>query len=128
MPTLTPRRRTWLIGLLLVLVTAATYWPVGRATFLSVDDHEYVSQNQTVQAGLTWHGVVWAFSGGHVANYHPLTWLSHMLDCQLFGPDPGWQHRVNLLLHAINTVLLFIVLQRMTSRASASSSTARRSG
>jgi tetratricopeptide (TPR) repeat protein len=89
---------------------------VGRADFISVDDHEYVSGNQIVQSGLTWNGVRWAFTASHVANYHPLTWLSHMLDCQLFGPNPGWHHRVNLLLHAINSVLVFLVLRRMTGR------------
>ena len=104
----------------LILLCAAVYWPVGRAEFLSVDDHEYVSGNQTVQAGLTANGVRWAFDGAHVANYHPLTWLSHMLDHQLFGPDPGPQHLVNLLFHAINSVLVFVVFQRMTGQTWAS--------
>ncbi len=103
-----------------MLVCAAVYWPVGLADFLSVDDHEYVSQNQTVQAGLTASGLRWAFDGVHVANYHPLTWLSHMLDNQLFGPKPGPQHLVNLLFHAINSVLVFVVFQRMTGHTWAS--------
>lgn len=102
--------------LLLIAATLAVYWSVGRTDFISVDDQEYVSANQIVQAGLTWYGLKWAFVGSHVANYHPLTWLSHMLDCQLFGPDPGWHHRINLLLHVVNSVLLFLVLRRMTGR------------
>ena len=120
MPFLTHRRRTCLIAAVLVLATAATYWPVARGQYLSVDDHEYVSQNQTVQAGLSWNGVRWAFADGHVANYHPLTWLSHMLDNQLFGPDPGPAHLVNLFLHAVNAVLVFLVFQRMTAHTWAS--------
>jgi tetratricopeptide (TPR) repeat protein len=119
-PTLTPCRRSWLIGFCLVAATLVVYWSIGRADFLSVDDSEYVRLNQTVQAGLTWNGLRWAFGGVHVANYHPLTWLSHMLDCQIFGPDPGWHHRVNLVLHATNAVLLFLLLKRMTGREWAS--------
>src|SRR5207244_12765383 len=87
-----------------------------RAQFLSVDDHAYVSDNTIVQQGLTWHGLRWAFAAAHVANYHPLTWLSHMLDCQLFGVDPRWHHAVNLALHLVNVALLFLVLRMITGR------------
>ena len=75
-----------------------------------------MSDNTIVQQGLTWNGVRWAFTGYHVANYHPLTWLSHMLDCQLFGVDSAWHHRVNLLFHIANSILLLLVLRHMTGR------------
>jgi tetratricopeptide (TPR) repeat protein len=115
-PPLTPMRRTWLICLGLLSLTLAVYWPVGRGEFLSVDDHAYISENRVVQAGLTRNSMQWAFADGHVANYHPLTWLSHMLDCQLFGLNAGWHHRVNLLFHASNVILLFLVLRWITAR------------
>src|SRR5205823_8195605 len=107
MPALINHRRTWLILAVLLLATAAAYVPVWRAQFLSVDDHAYVSDNTIVQQGLTWQGLKWAFVGTHVANYHPLTWLSHMLDCQLFGVDPRAAHAVNLIIHLANVALLF---------------------
>jgi Flp pilus assembly protein TadD len=105
-----------LICLALVAVTVAAYWQVGRADFISMDDHLYVSENRIVQAGLTANGFQWAFFADRVANYHPLTWLSHMLDCQLFGADPRWHHRVNLMFHCACSVLLFMVIRRMTGR------------
>ena len=116
MPTLTPIRRTFLIVAALLLATVIIYWPVAWHQYLSVDDHAYVSDNKIVQAGLTWNGLVWAFNGAHVSNYHPLTWLSHMLDCQLFGPGPRAGHLVNLALHTLNSILLFFVLRWMTAR------------
>ena len=67
-----------------------------------------------VQSGLSWQGVKWAFTTGHASNWHPLTWLSLMLDCQLFGVKPGPMHVVNVLFHIANTILLFLVLARMT--------------
>ena len=116
MPALNSTRRTWLILGVLLLATAVVYLPVWRAEFLSVDDHAYVSDNSIVQQGLTWHGLKWAFVGTHVANYHPLTWLSHMLDCELLGVDPRWHHGVNLVFHLANVALLFLVLRMMTGR------------
>jgi tetratricopeptide (TPR) repeat protein len=104
----------------LLAVTALAYWPVGRADFISMDDQQYVADNPVVQAGLTANGLRWAFFSDRVANYHPLAWLSHMLDCELFGNDPHWHHRVNLLFHAASAVLLFLVLRRMTKRAGCS--------
>ncbi len=92
------------------------YRPIWRADFLAVDDHEYVTGNPVVLQGLTWHGFVWAFDGVHVANYHPLTWLSHMLDCQLFGSSPRGPHAVNLILHCVNVLLLFAILRKFTGR------------
>jgi tetratricopeptide (TPR) repeat protein len=102
------------ICLLLLLSTAFVFWPVRGFDYVNYDDLDYVSANPHVQSGLTWQNVCWAFTSGHASNWHPLTWLSHMLDWQLFGPNPGAQHLVNAGFHAINTVLLFLILRRMT--------------
>jgi Tfp pilus assembly protein PilF len=98
----------------LSITTIAVFWQVGNHEFISFDDNDYVTENRYVQDGLTLKGIVWAFSGPHAHNWHPLTWLSHMLDCQLFGLKPGRHHLVNLLFHVANTLLLFLVLHRMT--------------
>jgi Tfp pilus assembly protein PilF len=79
-----------------------------------MDDEKYVYRNPHVLRGLTREGFSWAFTTFHAANWHPLTWLSHMLDAELFGPSPGWHHRMNVLYHLLNTNLLFLVLWRMT--------------
>lgn len=113
-PHLTPRRRTWLICLGLIVATVAAYWPVNRAGFIAVDDHFYVSDNKIVQAGLTRAGIEWAFAAPHHSNYFPITWMSHMLDCQLFGVDPHWHHRTNLLLHIATAIVLFLVMRHMS--------------
>jgi hypothetical protein len=107
------RGRLW-ICLALVAATVAVYWPVTRFGFINFDDPSYVVENKSVAQGLTWPGIVWAFQTGHSANWHPLTWLSHMLDVQVFGLQAGPHHLVNLLFHVANTLLLFLVLQRMT--------------
>jgi tetratricopeptide (TPR) repeat protein len=90
------------------------YWPVRNHEFLHYDDDVYVTKNPDVQSGLSWQGVKWAFTTGHASNWHPLTWLSLMLDCWLFGVKPGPMHIVNVFFHVANTILLFIVLSRMT--------------
>lgn len=104
------------IGLALALacVTLAVYWPVTGHDFINFDDPDYVTLNPVVQAGLTWRGVVWAFTQSHAANWHPLTWLSHMLDCQLFGLDAGKHHLMAALFHTANTVLVLLVLRALT--------------
>jgi protein O-mannosyl-transferase len=106
------RRR--LICLALVCVTVAVFWTVIGDHFLNYDDDVYVTQNPEVNRGLTLSGVAWAFTHFYAANWHPLTWISHMLDCQLFGLNAGAQHAVNLAFHAANTVLLFLLLNGMT--------------
>ena len=100
--------------LFLVIATALVYGQVWDFDFIHYDDPHYVRDNVIVQNGLTWQGVRWAFTTTAMANWHPLTWLSYMLDCQLFGPSPGAHHLVNVLFHGINSILLFLVLQRMT--------------
>ena len=99
---------------LLALVTLACYWPVTAHKFVSLDDHEYIYENPHVKAGLTWSGVLWAFQSGYASNWHPLTWISHMLDCQLYGLNPAGHHLTNLVFHTANTLLLFLLLQRIT--------------
>ncbi len=107
-----PRPR--LICLILVLATVLAYLPVTHYGFINYDDGDYVANNNIVQAGLTWTGIKWAFTTFHAGNWHPLTWMSLMLDCQLFGLNPGGNHLVNVLLHAANVALLFLLLVEMT--------------
>jgi tetratricopeptide (TPR) repeat protein len=109
-----PQKRELILCLLLVLATLALYNPVTRAPFLNFDDVVYVTDNPQVRAGLTWNTVVWAFHTSEAANWHPVTWLSHALDCQIFGLNPAGPHIINVLLHAANAVLLFLILESAT--------------
>ena len=109
-----PARTRWLIAAGLFLGTLALYARVGGHPFIFFDDNRYVTENPTVKAGLTWQGVTWAFTTLHVSNWHPLTWLSHMLDVELFGVNPGPHHLVNVAFHGANAVLVFLVFLRMT--------------
>ena len=104
----------WPVCLVLLIGVAFVFGPVGRFDYVNYDDADYVSANPHVQSGLSWNNVRWAFTTGHASNWHPLTWLSHMLDWQLFGDNPGAQHIVSVAFHAVNTALLFLVLRRMT--------------
>ncbi|HUE37447.1 MAG TPA: tetratricopeptide repeat protein [Candidatus Acidoferrum sp.] len=110
--------RLRLIALLLALVTLAVYLPVVNNGFILYDDGDYVTQNKMVRGGLTLAGVKWAFTTFSSANWHPLTWLSHMTDCELFGVNAAGSHVVNALFHAINTVLLFALWLQLTRRDS----------
>jgi tetratricopeptide (TPR) repeat protein len=101
------------IGLLLALLTLAVYLPVTRHGFILYDDGDYVTENPMVRSGLTLAGIKWVFTTYHSANWHPLTWLSHMADCECFGLNPAGPHCVNALLHATNTVLVFILWWRL---------------
>ena len=103
-----------LIALLLALATLAVYLPVARHDFICYDDDLYVTNNLIVQHGLTLSGIRWAFTTFHCANWHPLTWLSHMTDCELFGLNPGAHHLANAMFHALNSALVFILLWRLT--------------
>ncbi|MEW6673246.1 MAG: tetratricopeptide repeat protein [Thermodesulfobacteriota bacterium] len=103
-----------MICLCLVLATLAVYWQVLQHDFVNFDDDLYVTDNRRVQGGLTLEGIRWAFTTFHASNWHPLTWLSHMLDCQVYEMDPGRHHLTNLLFHIANTVLLFFVFRNMT--------------
>jgi hypothetical protein len=107
-------RRTALICAGLVLLTFALYWRVLQYPFITYDDRLYVSENPHVLGGLTWGNISWAFTTWHTGNWHPLTWLSLMLDAHLFGTNASSFHFTNVLLHAANSVLLFVVLRRLT--------------
>jgi Flp pilus assembly protein TadD len=98
----------------LTLSVLSVFWQVRNFNFINYDDNEYVSENSYVFNGLNSDSIVWAFTTGHSANWHPVTWLSLMLDCQLFGADSGKIHLINLLFHIANTLLLFAVLKKMT--------------
>jgi protein O-mannosyl-transferase len=98
----------------LVLLVLAFYNPVVRNGFTNMDDNGYITENPHVKAGLTWTTVKWAFTTVEMANWHPLTWLSHALDCQLFGLNPIGHHYENVLIHAANALLLFWLLQAAT--------------
>jgi tetratricopeptide (TPR) repeat protein len=98
----------------LIIATFLLYSPVSRYQFINYDDPDYVQSNPIVKSGLTVAGLRWAFTTHHAGNWHPLTWISHMLDCQLFGVKPGKHHLVNALFHALNAGLLFLILNRIT--------------
>jgi protein O-mannosyl-transferase len=109
-----------LLGLGLVLLTLLVYLPVLTHGFVNFDDGLYVTSNRHVQAGLTWEGFLWAWQANVASNWHPLTILSHMLDCELYGLNAHGHHLTNLLFHLANVWLLFEVLRRMTGRMGAS--------
>jgi len=106
--------RTLVLCLLLAAAVMAVYAPVVTYDFIGLDDPLYVTQNDPVLEGLTPSGILWAFTTGSNSNWHPLTWLSHMLDADLFGKWAGGHHATSVLLHAVATVLLFLLLRRMT--------------
>ena len=102
------------IALGLVAVTFTVYAQVASHQFIILDDNRYIRENPMVNQGLTLTGIAWAFTTFHAANWHPLTWLSHMLDSQIFGLNAGGHLLVNALIHASNTLLLFLFLRRVT--------------
>jgi len=106
--------RPALLCALLAVVTVAAFWRLPGNDFVLYDDPAYVTANVHVLGGLTWDNVVWAFGGIAAGNWHPLTWLSHILDVQLFGLAPGWHHLTSLLFHTANTLLLFRLLERLS--------------
>jgi tetratricopeptide (TPR) repeat protein len=107
----------WPVAGLCLLLAAMTFGVFGQTLhhqFVNFDDDVYVYDNPMVAPGLTHKGLVWAFTSVYAANWHPLTWLSHMLDCQLYGLRPGGHHLTNVLLHAATVIALFLVLRQMT--------------
>ena len=108
------RMPVWLPAGLLFLLTLAVFWPATRCAFTGFDDQAYVTENVHVQTGLTLANVKWAFSHPVSANWHPVTMLSHLLDCQLFGLKPWGHHLVNVLWHAVNALLVFLWLRQFT--------------
>jgi len=103
-----------LICLFLIAATLSVYWQANKFDFVNFDDNDYVTDNLHVQAGLTPKNMIWALTTTHASNWHPLTWLSHMLDFQLYGMNPGQHHMTNVFFHILNTLLLFFVFRKMT--------------
>jgi protein O-mannosyl-transferase len=101
-------------GLVLVVITIILYSPVGSHPFIHYDDQQYVYENAHIKAGLSWGTFTWALTATDADNWHPVTWLSHALDSQLFGIDPAGHHWVNVIIHAANALLLFWLLWRVT--------------
>jgi protein O-mannosyl-transferase len=106
--------RNLLMGMFLAALVLALYWPVAGYDFISLDDNLYVVENANLQKGISLTGLAWALSTFHTTNWHPLTWLSFMADYELFGLNPAGYHLGNLILHMLNTLLLFLLLRRMT--------------
>jgi Flp pilus assembly protein TadD len=102
------------IAVALALATLGLYAPVLGHAFINFDDDLYVTANPMVRDGWSWRAFAWAWTTGYAANWHPVTWLSHLTDCSLFGLHPAGHHATNAILHAANTVLLFLLLRRMT--------------
>jgi hypothetical protein len=111
---ISPSQKKLIVCLLLFLATLAVFWQVKNHDFINLDDEQYVTQNPNVRAGLTFKGVAWSFTTAYADFWHPLTWLSHMLDWQLFGAWAGGHHLTSLFLHAANAVLLFLALMALT--------------
>ena len=109
-------RATWIAALCLVALSLGLYWPVGGHGAVSFDDPAYVTGNPQVLSGLTAESVVWALTQSHSNNWHPLTWMSHMLDVDLFGEDVGRHHLVSVALHGLAAALLLLFLQTATRR------------
>ena len=107
----------WTLIAVCVCLTGVT-WVVFAQTlrydFVNYDDPRYVYQNTRITSGINFANVAWAFSHIHSENWHPLTTITHMLDCQLHGLNAGWHHFTNVLLHCLAVVLLFVALERMT--------------
>jgi len=109
--------RAYLLGLLLIVLTVALYYSVRNHPYVNYDDTVYVTDNVHVQNGLTWDTVTWAFTTDDAGNWHPLTWLSHALDVEMYDLTPGGHHQTSMLLHALNAALLFWVLLQATGYA-----------
>jgi tetratricopeptide (TPR) repeat protein len=112
-----PRALRWrapAVCLALAAITFAVFGQTLHHEFVNYDDDEYVYQNPAVTRGLTWKGIAWAFTKPHAGNWHPLTWLSHELDCQLYGLNPAGHHLSNVLIHIATVIALFLVLREMT--------------
>lgn len=107
-------RKDTVMCLVVLLGTLAIYAQLGGAQFINYDDNRYVTENPHVQSGMSLTSVKWALTSGYAENWHPLTWISHMVDCRLFGQDAGKHHLVNVGIHAASSILLFIVLRLMT--------------
>ena len=114
MRKISEKYRTYAVCLILTAITLAVFWQVRNYNFINYDDREYITENQNIRCGLTLKGIKWAFTEPHFFMWHPVTSLSHMLDCQLFGLNPRGHHLTNLIFHIANSLLLFTILRQMT--------------
>ena len=112
--TIADREKILLVCLLLLGATLFVYWPVSGFDFLKFDDDKYITANFQLQKGLIWENIVWAFTTTHASNWHPLTWLIHLVNYEIFGLNPGGHHYTNLLLHLASGLILFFALKKMT--------------
>jgi len=112
--SLNVRQKKTVVMLFLIVSVLAVYWQTREFNFIKLDDNLYATKNHSIQAGLTIQSIIYAFTDIHTANWHPITMLSHALDWELFGDEAGGHHWTNLILHLFNTVLLFVLLTRMT--------------
>jgi tetratricopeptide (TPR) repeat protein len=119
-----PWRRPGVLAAALALLTMALYWPATGNEFVLYDDDMYVTANPRMAQGLTGENVAWAFRATAASNWHPLTWLSHLLDAELFGLEPAGHHATSVVLHGLTAALLFLLLQRATGATGASLATA----
>ncbi|MGC1688067.1 MAG: hypothetical protein WA734_20730, partial [Candidatus Acidiferrales bacterium] len=115
-PFLAGRKLYGVLCVLLAAATTALYSPVAGHAFVALDDQDYVTSNAHIHGGLSWSTIKWAFTSTEAANWHPLTWLSHALDYQLFALNPAGHHMDSVLIHALNAVLLFLLLAWATKR------------
>src|SRR5512142_3035394 len=106
-------RRDLLIGLVLAALTLGVYWPVRTHDFILYDDPQFITENSQIKSGLSWGTIKYAFTEPVVGNWHPVTTVSHAVDCQFFGVQPGAHHLVNALIHSVNTALLVLLLQQL---------------
>jgi len=106
--------RRALLALVLATVVLAVFWPAVRTDFTNYDDNKYIAENAFVRRGLDATSLRWAWTTGYMANWHPVTWMSHMLDWQLFGADPAGHHATSVVLHAADTALVLVLLDAMT--------------
>jgi len=108
------RRQTWAICVLIAATVLAVYWPALHCGFVNYDDPDYVLRNEAIQKGLSWESIKWAFITGHASNWHPVTWISHIIDCQFYGLHAAGHHLTSVFLHIANSVLLLLLLNKMT--------------
>ena len=109
-------RLEMLVYLFLVSAILAVYWQVGNFEFTLYDDGDYVYKNNYIKDGLTFNNIIWSFTSTYAANWHPLTWISHMADISMYGLNPGQHHLINVIFHIFNTLLLFYIFHQMTGK------------
>jgi tetratricopeptide (TPR) repeat protein len=108
------RQVLFLVSIALITITLIAYEPIRHNDFVSYDDGAYITGNPNVTCGITRESVIWAFTNSHMGNWHPLTFLSHMLDCEIFGLNPAWHHFINILFHILSALLIFWILTATT--------------